>query len=349
MEFKVNQIAALVDGKVEGDDQLIINKIEKIQDATQGAISFLSNPKYENYIYQTNASAVLVQYDFEPKKSLNTTLIRVKDPYTSFTVLLEEYLKIVASQKMGVEEPCYLGTDSKLGANIYRGAYSYIGNNCIIGENVKIYPQVYIGDHVTIGDHTTIYAGAKVYDRTQIGSHCTIHAGAVVGSDGFGFAPQPDGTYKSIPQVGNLIIKDHVDIGANTTIDRATFESTIIEKGVKLDNLIQIGHNVIIGENTVIAAQAGISGSTKVGKNSMIGGQVGVSGHLSIGDNVTLGAKAGIISDVENGKILLGGPGMDRLKFFKSYAIFRKLPELKSKIKELEEKIINLSASKGKK
>ncbi len=345
MEFKVEQIAAMVGGEVEGSGEQIVNKIEKIQDAKEGSISFLANPKYENYIYTTNASAVLVNKSFEPKKKLKCTLIRVEDAYSSFTALLEEYSKIVSYQKAGVEEPSYMGASSNTGKDIYRGAFSYIGENTTIGNNVKIYPHTYIGDNVRIGDNSIIYAGAKIYNNTIIGANCTIHAGAVIGSHGFGFAPQADGTYKSIPQVGNVIIKDNVDIGANTVIDCATFESTLIGKGVKLDNLIQIAHNVEIGENTVMAAQSGISGSSKIGKNCMIAGQVGIAGHLNIGNQVTLAAKAGILSDVKDKEIRLGSPSMDRIKFLKSYSIFRILPELKSKIQQLEEKIINLSAS----
>lgn len=345
MEFKVEQIAAMVGGKIEGDGEKKVNRIEKIQDAKEGSISFLSNPKYENFIYTTNASAVLVNKSFEPKKKLNCTLIRVDDAYNSFTALLEEYSKIMSYQKSGIEEPAYIGSGSSTGNNIYRGAYSYIGENTIIGNNVKIYPHTYIGDNVKINDDSIIYAGVKIYNNTIIGKNCTIHAGAVVGSHGFGFAPQADGTYKSIPQVGNVIVKDNVDIGANTVIDCATFDSTVINQGVKLDNLIQVAHNVEIGENTVMAAQSGISGSSKIGKNCIIAGQVGIAGHLNIGNQVTLAAKAGILSDVKDKEVRLGSPSMDRMKFLKSFSVFRILPELKSKIQQLEEKIINLSAS----
>lgn len=345
MEFKVEQIAAMVGGEIEGDGEKIINRIEKIQDAKKGSISFLSNPKYENYIYTTNASAVLVNKSFAPKNKINCTLIRVDDAYNSFTALLEEYSKIISFQKTGIEQPSYIGADSNTGPDIYRGAFSYIGEKTTIGSNVKIYPHTYIGDNVKIGDDTIIYAGAKIYNNTIIGSNCTIHAGAVIGSHGFGFAPQADGTYKSIPQVGNVIIKDNVDIGANTVIDCATFDSTIIGKGVKLDNLIQVAHNVEIGDNTVMAAQSGISGSSKIGKNCIIAGQVGIAGHLTIGNQVTLAAQTGIISNVEDKEVRLGSPSMDRMKFLKSFSVFRILPELKSKIQQLEEKIINLSAS----
>ncbi|MGK7397610.1 MAG: UDP-3-O-(3-hydroxymyristoyl)glucosamine N-acyltransferase [Candidatus Cyclobacteriaceae bacterium M3_2C_046] len=349
MEFSINQVAQILKGEVEGDGNQKISKIEKIQEAKAGSITFLSNPKYENFIYKTNATAVIVSNNFIPKSPIKPTLIKVEDPYTSFTVLLEEYHKMINLQKVGIEDPSYVGKDTTIGQHIYRGAYSYIGNQVKIGDQVKIYPQVYIGDNVTIGDHTIIYAGAKIYNNTIIGKHCVIHAGAIIGSDGFGYAPQSDGTYKTIPQVGNVILKDQVDIGANTVIDRATFESTILEKGVKLDNLIQIAHNVVIGENTVIAAQSGISGSTRIGKNCTFGGQVGIAGHLTIADKVKLAAQTGVLANLEKeGDIRLGSPSMERMKFFKSFAIFRILPELKYQIKQLEEKILNLSASKGK-
>ena len=349
MEFSIAQIAEIVNGKVEGKKNEKINKIESIQDATRGSISFLSNPKYENFIYSTNASAVLVEENFKPKRQVNSTLIKVKDPYTSFTVLLEEYVKLTSFKKTGIEEPSHIGEKSSTGENIYRGSYSYIGNHVSIGNNVKIYPHVYIGDHVVIGDNVILYSGAKIYDNTRIGNNCVIHSGAVVGSAGFGFAPQPDGSYKSIPQIGNVVISDNVDIGANTVIDCATFESTTIGKGVKLDNLIQVAHNVKIGENTVVAAQTGISGSSTVGKNCIIAGQVGIVGHLNIGDKVTLGAKAGIMSDVNDGDVKLGSPSMSRISFLKSYSIFRILPQLNRKIKELEKKIINLSGNSNRK
>jgi UDP-3-O-[3-hydroxymyristoyl] glucosamine N-acyltransferase len=345
MEFSINDLALLLNGEVEGDGSEKVHRIDKIQEGKRGGIGFLSNPKYEQYIYTTEASAVLVNKDFQPKKKVNTTLLRVEDPYSSFTLLLEEYQKILNFQKTGVECPSFIGENTAVGKNVYRGAFSYIGANIKIGDNVKIYPHVYIGDDVEIGDNTIIYAGAKIYERTVIGSGCTIHAGAVLGSDGFGFAPQPDGTFKTIPQVGNVILGDNVNIGANTTIDRATFESTLIESGAKLDNLIQIGHNVKIGSNTVIAAQTGISGSTVIGKNCMIAGQVGITGHLTIADKVKIAAQTGILSNIENeGEMRLGSPSMERMKYLKSFSVFRVLPELKNSIKQLEEKVINLSA-----
>ncbi|HXA02092.1 MAG TPA: UDP-3-O-(3-hydroxymyristoyl)glucosamine N-acyltransferase [Cytophagaceae bacterium] len=343
MEFTTQQIAFLIGGEIKGDQGAKINRLAKIQEAEAGSIAFLSNPKYENFIYSTDASAVIVGKDFVPKEELKTTLILVDDPYSSFSTLLEEYHRVISFQKSGVENPCFIGDNSSCGENIYRAAFSYIGTNTKIGKNVKIYPHVYIGDNVTIGDNTILYAGVKIYSDTIIGSYCTFQSGCVIGSDGFGFAPQTDGTYKTIPQVGNVIIENHVDIGANTVIDCATMGSTIIHEGVKLDNLIQIAHNVEIGRNTVIAAQSGVSGSTKIGDNCMIGGQVGIVGHIILADKTSIGAQSGVGKSInEKGTSIQGSPAFDYKKNLKSHAIFRKLPELQKRIEELEEKIINL-------
>ncbi|MEQ6122436.1 UDP-3-O-(3-hydroxymyristoyl)glucosamine N-acyltransferase [Reichenbachiella sp. MALMAid0571] len=343
MDFKISQIAHILNAKVEGNPDLVVNNIESIEEAGEGSISFLSNPKYENFIYTTKASAVIVDHKFEPKEEVKTTLIRVDDPYLSFTALLEEYHKMISFQKLGVEEPSFMGSDSSHGENVYRGAFSYIGNNVTIGNNCKIYPQVYIGDNVIIGDNTILHSGAKIYANCKIGNHCVVHSGAVIGSDGFGFAPQKDSTYKTIPQIGNVVIEDHVDIGANTTIDCATFGSTVIKSGVKLDNLIQIAHNTEIGKNTVIAAQAGISGSTKVGENCVIAGQTGIVGHLKIGDHITIAAQSGITKNInKKGAVMLGSPAFEMADYKKSYVIFKRLPDLMNRIKELEQKILNL-------
>lgn len=342
MEFTIQQIAAMLGGQVQGNEQAKINMLAKIQDAKPGQIAFLSNPKYEQYIYTTQASAVIVKKDFVPKKDLQTTLILVEDPYSSFTVLLEEYHKMISFQKVGIEEPSFLGQGSTCGTNIYRGAFSYIGSNVKVGDNVKIHPNTIIGDNCTIGNNTILHAGVKIYSDSKIGSNCVIHAGSVVGSDGFGFAPQPDGTYKTIPQLGNVIIEDNVVIGANTVIDCATLfgDSTIIRKGVKLDNLIQIAHNVEIGKNTVMAAQSGVSGSTKIGENCIIAGQVGIAGHLVIANKTGIGAQAGISKSIEEeGEKIMGSPAYDVKDYFKSYAVFKKLPELNLRLRELEEKI----------
>jgi UDP-3-O-[3-hydroxymyristoyl] glucosamine N-acyltransferase len=346
MELSISQIAEIIGGEINGDGTQKISSIAKIQEAGEGCISFLSNPKYEPYIYTTEATAVIVKKSFQPRKILNTILIKVDDPYLSFTSLLEEYDKLISFQKVGIEDPCYIGKNCKIGENIYRGAFSYIGNNVNIGNNVKVYPQVYIGDNVKIGDNCVLHPGVKIYSRTIIGNNCVFQSGVVIGSDGFGFAPQQDGSYKKIPQVGNVIIEDDIEIGANTVIDCATMESTIIRKGVKLDNLIQIAHNVEVGKHTVIAAQSGISGSSKLGENCIIGGQVGIVGHIEIANKISVAAKSGVSkSCLKEGTVLLGSIGFERNDYLRSYAIFRKLPELQNRIKELEEKIINLRPS----
>lgn len=345
MEFTVNQIAALLNGEVRGDGEVTINMLGKIQEAKKGHISFLSNPKYENFAYETEASAVIVNKDFVPKKELSTTLILVEDAYSSFTILLEEYYKFISFQKAGVEEPSYIGKNSETGEEVYRGAFSYIGSHVKIGNNVKIYPHAYIGDNCVIGDNSIIQSGARLYGGTIIGQLCVIHSGVVLGSAGFGFAPQEDGTYKTIPQMGNVIVGNNVDIGSNTVIDCATFhgDSTKIGDGVKLDNLIQIAHNVSIGDNTVIAAQTGISGSTSIGKNAIIGGQVGIAGHLNFGDKTAIGAQAGVGKSKPNGNVkLMGSPAFELLAYHKSYAIFKNLPDLSTRLKQLEEKVLNL-------
>ena len=346
MEFTIKDIANILKGEVIGDDNLKIKTVGTIQDAEDGAISFLSNPKYENFIYTTRASAIITKKGFSPKKPVNPTLILVEDPYLSFTILLEEYHKIISFQKAGVEEPSYMGKNSSTGQGIFRGAFSYIGQNVQIGDNVKIYPHAYIGDNSVIGNNTVIYAGVKIYANTKIGDYCVIHSGCVIGSDGFGFAPQHDGSYKTIPQLGNVVIEDHVDIGANTVIDCSTLNSTIIHEGAKLDNLIQIAHNVEIGKNTVIAAQSGISGSSKVGSNCVIAGQVGIVGHLEIGNNVKIGAQSGIAKSLKDDKTVSGAPAMDHKDNLKAIAVYRNLPELSQRIKELEEKILNLPTLK---
>lgn len=342
MEFTVNQVAGMLGGVVKGDGNEKIKMLAKIQDAKKGQIAFLSNPKYEQYIYTTQATAVIVKNDFVPRKDLDVTLILVEDPYISFTLLLEEYHKMIAFQKSGIEQPSYIGENSVAGKNIYRGAFSYIGNNVKIGENVKIHAQAYIGDNAVIGDNTILHAGVKIYGDTRIGNNCVIHSGTVIGSDGFGFAPQADGSYKTIPQMGNVIIEDNVTVGANTVIDCATLfgDSTIIHQGVKLDNLIQIAHNVEVGKNTVIAAQAGISGSTKIGENCMLAGQVGIAGHLVIANNTSLGAQAGVSKSIKDeGQRLIGYPVFDIKEYFRSYAVFKQLPDLNYRLRELEKKV----------
>lgn len=339
MEFTLNQIAEMLNGKMEGDGSQKVNRIDKIQEGKAGGISFLANEKYESFIYETDATAVIVSEDFVAQKPVKANLIRVKNAYSGFTQLLEAYAQLLKSNKIGIELPSYFDESSRIGENQYRGAFSYVGKNCTIGNNVQIHPHVFVGDNVKIGNNCIIHPGVKIYNNTQIGNYCEIKSCAVIGSDGFGFAPQENGTYKAIPQLGNVLIEDHVSIGANTTIDCATLGSTIIKKGVKIDNLVQIAHNVVVGENTVIASQSGVSGSTEIGKNCVIAGQCGLVGHIKIADNTTIGAKTGISRSVnKSGQTLFGFMGIEIKDFLKSYSLFKKLPELQDRIKELEKK-----------
>jgi len=343
MKFTVQQIAFMLNGKVQGDANLEISNLGKIQEAKQGEIAFLANPKYESYIYTTQATAVIVGKDFEAKQTIQATLIIVEDAYSAFSRLLEEYDKIISFSKKGIENPSFINETAKVGSDLYLGAFAYVGSHAIIGNNCKIYPNAYIGDNVSIGNNTIIYAGAKIYKDCVVGDNCVIHAGVVIGSDGFGFAPQADGSYKTVPQIGNVVIEDNVSIGANTTIDRATMGSTIIKKGVKIDNLVQIAHNVIIGENTVVAAQAGIAGSTEIGSNCMLGGQVGIAGHLKIASKTNIGAQSGLGSNItEESTNWQGSPAFELKSFYRATAIFKKLPEIFRQLNELEKKVLNL-------
>ena len=343
MEFKALNIADYLHGTVDGDENVSISNISKIEDGKPGTLAFLANPKYEKYLYNTEASVVLVNNDFVPERPVKCTLIRVADAYEAFASLLDLYQQATV-RKVGIEQPAFVDPSASVGKEIYLGAFAYIGSNSRVGNKTSIYPQVFIGSNVQIGDNTIIYAGAKIYDNTLIGSNCIIHAGAVIGSDGFGFAPTPDGSYKKIPQVGNVVIEDDVEIGANTTIDCSTMGSTIIHKGVKLDNLIQIAHNCEIGENTVIAALTGIAGSTKIGKNCMFGGQVGIVGHLTIGDHVRIGGMAGVSNNIKDGRVVLGAPAMDHEQALKVYVVYRRLPELRDQVADLQKKIEELSS-----
>lgn len=341
MEFTIDQIARILGGVVKGNGSETVHMLAKIQEAGKGQITFLSNPKYEQYIYSTGASAVIVNKDFVPRKPVSASLILVDDPYISFTALLEEYHKLLSFQKTGIEQPSFAGENVKTGDNLYRGAFSYIGHNVRIGNNVKIYPHVYIGDDVVIGDNTILHSSVKLYAGTRVGSHCVIHAGAVIGSDGFGFAPQDGGSYKAIPQLGNVIIEDMVSIGANTVIDCATLmgDATVVREGVKLDNLIQVAHNVEIGKHTVIAAQSGISGSTKVGEHCVIAGQVGMAGHIVISNRTSIGAQSGILKSVrKEGQQIIGYPAFDVKEYFRAYAVFKALPDMNARLRELEKK-----------
>lgn len=340
MKFKASQIAEILNGTVEGDPDTEVDKLAKIEEGTKGSLTFLSNPKYTSYIYSTNASIAIVKNTFELEDKIETTLIRVKDPYKAFSTLLEYYNQVKLN-KSGIEQPHFIGDSSTYGDNLYLGAFSYIGKNVKIGENVKIYPNCYIGDNVKIGDNTVIFAGVKIYSETLIGNDCVLHGGAVIGADGFGFSSDEGGEYSKVPQIGNVIIEDSVDIGAGTTIDRATLGSTFIRKGVKIDNQVQIAHNVEIGQNTAIAAQTGIAGSTKIGKNCLIGGQVGIAGHLTIGNGVKVQAQSGIGRNIQDGEAIQGSPSFGYNDFNKSYVHFKNFPKIVDRINQIEKKINN--------
>ena len=343
MNFKASQIAEFLKGKIEGDPDAIVTDVSKIEEGKENTLTFLANPKYSKYIYETKASVVIVNDDFVAEKDLNVTLIRVPNAYQALATLLELYEKSIPEKK-GIEQPSYISDSASLGESVYIGAFAYIGENVKLGNNVKIYPQSYIGDNVEIKDNSIIYAGARIYRGCKIGENCIIHSGAVIGSDGFGFAPDDTGEYKKIAQIGNVILEDNVEIGSNTTIDRATMGSTVIHKGAKLDNLIQIGHNVEVGSRTVMAAQTGVAGSTKIGKECMMGGQVGLAGHLTVPDRVKFGAQSGVPNSIKKeGETLLGTPAMNATDFAKSFIIFKKLPELYKKLNEVEKTLNNIT------
>nr|WP_314559453.1 UDP-3-O-(3-hydroxymyristoyl)glucosamine N-acyltransferase [uncultured Capnocytophaga sp.] len=338
MKFTALQIAEVLGGEVEGNPEIEVYKLSKIEEGCEGSISFLANPKYKHFIYTTDASIVIVGKDFEAETPIKATLVKVEDAYGAFSRLLEFYNNVKLN-KIGIEQPSFIAATASLGQNVYVGAFAYIGENVIIGENVKIYPHVYIGDNAVIGDNVTLFAGCKVYSETVIGKNCTLHSGVVLGADGFGFTPNDEGVYSKVPQIGNVILEDDVEIGANSTVDRATLGSTIIRKGVKLDNQIQIAHNVEIGKNTVIAAQTGIAGSTKIGESCTIGGQVGIVGHLQIGNRVRIQAQTGVGRNLKDDEVIQGSPALGYAEYNKSYVIFRKLPNLQKRIEDLEKKI----------
>lgn len=346
MTFSAAQIALLINGKVEGDANTTVNSFGKIEEAQNGQLAFLANPKYEEYLYSTGASIIIINETYELKQAIKAALIRVPDAYSAFATLLEKYQQIVTQQLSGLQQPCYIASSAKYGDNVFIGAFAYLGDNVKIGNNSKIFPNVYLGDNVTVGNNSIIHPGVKIYHDCVIGSNVIIHAGTVIGSDGFGFAPQADGSFKKVPQIGNVVVEDNVEIGANTTIDRATIGSTVIKSGAKLDNLIQIAHNVEVGNFTVIAAQAGVSGSTKVGSGVMIGGQAGIVGHIQIGDGVKINAQSGVSKSIEPGKSVTGSPAYDYTSALRSQAINRKLPELEKRVKELEELVKQLMAEK---
>ena len=340
MKFTAAQIAVILEGEVEGNSEIEVSKLSKIEEGGPESLSFLANPKYTQFIYTTKASIVIVNKIFKAEKEIHSTLIRVEDAYKSFSKLLEYYNQ-VKMNKTGIENPVFISKSAIYGENIYIGAFAYLGENIKIGNNTKIYPNVYIGDNVVIGDNVILFSGAKIYSDTIIGDNCVIHSSAILGADGFGFAPNEKGEFIKVPQTGNVIIEDNVDVGAATSIDRATLGSTIIRKGVKLDNHIQIAHNVEIGKNTVIAAQTGIAGSTKIGENCMIGGQVGIVGHITIGNNVKIQAQSGIGRNVKDNEILQGSPALPYSDYNKSYVHFKNLPKTMNRINILEKTITN--------
>lgn len=340
MQFTAAQIAMLIQGSIEGDPEAKVNSFGKIEEAKQGQLSFLANPKYEDFLYSSGASVVIINQSQELKQAVSATLIKVPDAYSAFAQLLTAYQEMKSKQLLGIQEPSFISPSAKIGEGVFIGAFSYIGENVEIGNNVKIHPQVFLGNDVKIGDNTILHPGVKIYHQCVIGKNVTIHAGTVIGSDGFGFAPQQDGTYKKIPQIGNVVVGDGVEIGSNCSIDRATIGSTVIHPGAKLDNLIQIAHNVEIGSFTVIAAQAGVSGSTKIGRNAMIGGQAGIVGHLSIADGARINAQSGVTKSIkEPNYAVSGSPAAEYGAMLRSQAVQRNLPELEKRIAELEKMV----------
>lgn len=347
MQFPAGQIALLVNGRIEGNPEVAVGSFGKIEEAKEGQLTFFANPKYEEYLYSTKASIIVINEAYELKQPVTATLIRVADAYTAFAILLAKYQEIMQQQLSGIQQPTYIAKTASYGQNIFIGAFAYLGENVTVGNNTKIFPNAFIGDNVIIGDNTIIHPGVKIYHDCKVGSHVIIHAGTVIGSDGFGFAPQADGSLKKVPQIGNVVIEDNVEIGANATIDRATMGSTLIKSGAKLDNLIQIAHNVEVGNSTVIAAQAGISGSTKIGKGVMIGGQAGLAGHLQVADGSKINAQAGLGKSLKTpGSSVTGSPAYDYNKAIRSQSMARNLPELEKRIQELEALIKQLMAEK---
>jgi UDP-3-O-[3-hydroxymyristoyl] glucosamine N-acyltransferase len=346
MTFSAAQIALLINGTIEGNPDASVSSFGKIEEAGEGQLSFLANPKYEDYIYSTKASVIIINHGLALKQPVTATLLRVADAYTAFATLLAKYQEIMQQQLTGIQQPSYIAKTASYGQNVFIGAFTYLGENVKVGDNTKIYPNAFIGDNVTIGDNCVIHPGVKIYHDCKVGNQVSIHAGAVIGSDGFGFAPQADGSFKKVPQIGNVVIENNVEIGANATIDRATIGSTLIKSGAKLDNLIQIAHNVEIGNSTVIAAQSGVSGSTKIGNGVMIGGQAGIVGHIQIGDGAKINAQSGVSKSLEPGKAVTGSPAYDYTAALRSQAVNRRLPELEKRIKELEELVKQLLAEK---
>jgi len=337
MKYTALEISEILNGKIDGISSKEVTSLNKIEESTKNSITFLGNKKYIPWVYKTKASIIIVSEDFNPKKSISATLIRVKDPYIAFVKLLHKFHDS-SIKKSGINDSAVISASSKIGKNVSIGHFSCIGENVVIGKNVVILNNVNIDDNVSIGNNSIIYSGAAIYKNSVIGNNCILHSNAVIGSDGFGFAPDSSGKFQKVPQIGNVIIKDNVEIGASTTIDRATLGSTVINKGVKLDNLVQIGHNVVIGENTVMAAQCGIAGSTKIGKNCQIGGHVGMVGHITIGDNVKINGKACVFKSVKDGLIIKGSPAFEEKAFNKSYVHFKNLDKYVKDIENLKKK-----------
>ncbi|HEX2535520.1 MAG TPA: UDP-3-O-(3-hydroxymyristoyl)glucosamine N-acyltransferase [Chitinophagaceae bacterium] len=348
MQFTAAQISLLLNGKVEGNADTLVTSFGKIEEAQPDQLTFFANPKYEDFLYSTQASIVILNDQYELKQPVTPTLIRVADAYTAFAQLLSKYQEMATQQLRGIQQPSHIPASVKLGRDVYIGAFTYLGDNVKVGDNTKIFPNTYIGDNVQIGAGCVIHPGVKIYFGCILGSNVVIHAGTIIGSDGFGFAPQADGSFKKVPQIGNVVIEDNVEVGANTSIDRATMGSTIIRSGAKLDNLIQIAHNVEVGQNTVIAAQAGVSGSTKIGANVMIGGQAGLVGHIQIADGAKINAQSGVSKSLKTpNSAVTGSPAYDYTSALRSQAVFRNLPEMEKRIQELEELVKQLLAEKA--
>ncbi|MBE7173657.1 MAG: UDP-3-O-(3-hydroxymyristoyl)glucosamine N-acyltransferase [Williamsia sp.] len=346
MTFTAAQIAMLINGQITGDPDVQVGSFGRIEEAQKGQLAFLANPKYEEYLYSTAASVVIINQSQELKQPVSATLVAVPDAYSAFATLLAKYQEMMRQQLRGIEQPSQIHDTARIGEEVYVGAFTYISEQVSVGAHTKIYPQVFLGRGVQVGSHATIYPGVKIYHDCVIGNNVVIHAGSVIGGDGFGFAPQPDGSYQKVPQIGNVVIEDQVEIGANTTIDRATVGSTIIRKGAKLDNLIQIAHNVEIGSSTVIAAQAGVSGSTKIGARVMVGGQAGIVGHLQIADGSKINAQSGVTKSLKNpNAAVTGSPAFDYTSALRSQAFTRRLPEMEKRLAELEELVKKLSGA----
>jgi UDP-3-O-[3-hydroxymyristoyl] glucosamine N-acyltransferase len=344
LEFSAQQIAMMIQGEVEGDASVTVHNFGKIEEATAGQISFLANPKYEAFLYTTAASIIIIGAQQQLKEKIKATLIRVPDAYAAFATLLTKYQELKTQQLVGIQTPSFIAPSAKIGSNHFIAAFAYINEGATLGDHVKIFPNVVIGENVSIGNHVTIHPGVVIYEGCIIGNHVTIHSGTIIGSDGFGFAPKEDGSYQKVPQLGNVIIEDDVEIGANTTIDRATIGSTIIRKGVKLDNQIQVAHNVEIGANSVIAAQAGVSGSTKIGKNVMVGGQAGFAGHIAIADGIKIAGRTGVTKSFMTANMTLTGyPAAEQKQSLRSQVYVKNLPELEKRVQELEILVQQLS------